>query len=101
MTLTSALASVKGSDSGEVASKVSNHVIQTNVSTADTSITSEASVMMSVESVGKKQTGSSSISVGGFFTGFLWYTVCSSLLLFVLCENFYIGNRYLYKRVSL
>ncbi|XP_010323762.1 uncharacterized protein [Solanum lycopersicum] len=56
VTLTSALASVKGSDSGEVASKVSNHVIQTNVSTADTSITSEASVMMSVESVGKKQT---------------------------------------------
>ncbi|TMW98708.1 hypothetical protein EJD97_003610 [Solanum chilense] len=56
VTLTSALASVKGSDSGEAASKVSNHVIQTNVSTADTSITSEASVMMSVESVGKKQT---------------------------------------------
>ncbi|XP_027774169.1 uncharacterized protein LOC107026172 isoform X3 [Solanum pennellii] len=56
VTLTSALASVKGSDSGEAASKVSNHVIQTNVSKADTSITSEASVMMSVESVGKKQT---------------------------------------------
>ncbi|KAH0651173.1 hypothetical protein KY285_031287 [Solanum tuberosum] len=56
VTLTAALASVKGSDSGEAASKVRDHFIQTNVSAADTSITSEASVTMSVESVGKKQT---------------------------------------------
>ncbi|KAK4714423.1 hypothetical protein R3W88_020330 [Solanum pinnatisectum] len=54
VTLTSALASDKGS--GEAASKVCDHFIQTNVSAADTSITSEASVTMSVESVGKKQT---------------------------------------------
>jgi len=101
VTLTSALASVKGSDSGEAASKVRDHFIQTNVSAADTSITSEASVTMSVESVGKKQTGSSSISVGGFFTELLWYTVCSFLLLSALCDNFYIGNRYLYKGVSM
>uniref|UniRef100_M1BTQ6 Uncharacterized protein n=1 Tax=Solanum tuberosum TaxID=4113 RepID=M1BTQ6_SOLTU len=101
VTLTSALASVKGSDSGEAASKVRDHFIQTNVSAADTSITSEASVTMSVESVRKKQTGSSSISVGGFFTELLWYTVCSFLLLSALCDNFYIGNRYLYKGVSM
>ncbi|XP_055822556.1 uncharacterized protein LOC129891277 isoform X2 [Solanum dulcamara] len=56
VTPTSALASVKGSDSGEAASKVRNLIIQTNVPAADTSITSEASVMTSVESVGKKQT---------------------------------------------
>ncbi|MCD7455560.1 hypothetical protein HAX54_028681 [Datura stramonium] len=55
VTLTSALASVKGSDSGEAASKVCDHIIQTNVPAADTSINSAASVMMSVESVGKKQ----------------------------------------------
>lgn len=54
VTLTSALASVKGSDSGEAAGKVCDHIIQTSVPAADTSI-SAASVMTSVESVGKKQ----------------------------------------------
>lgn len=56
VTLSSSLASVKGSDSREAASKVCDHIIQTNVPAADTSIISEASVMTSVESVGKKQT---------------------------------------------
>ncbi|XP_059284317.1 uncharacterized protein LOC132037733 isoform X1 [Lycium ferocissimum] len=58
VTLTSDLASGKGSDSGEAASKVCNHIIETNVPAADTSINSAASVMTSVESVGKKQEGS-------------------------------------------
>lgn len=100
VTLTSPLASVKGSDSGQAASKVCDHIVQTNVPAADTSINSAASVMMSVESDGKKQIGSSSISVGGFFTRLLWYTVCSFLLLFALCDNFYIGSRYMYKGVG-
>ncbi|KAF3621737.1 putative LOB domain-containing protein 2-like [Capsicum annuum] len=55
VTLTSPLASVKGSDSGQAASKVCDHIVQTNVPAADTSINSAASVMMSVESDGKKQ----------------------------------------------
>ncbi|MCD9561518.1 hypothetical protein HAX54_020680 [Datura stramonium] len=55
-------------------SKVCDHIIQTNVPAADISINSAASVMMSVESVGKKQAGSSSISVDCFFTRLLWYT---------------------------
>lgn len=101
VTLSSSLASVKGSDSREAASKVCDHIIQTNVPAADTSIISEASVMTSVESVGKKQTGSCSILNGGFLTRLLWYTACSFLLLFSLCDNFYFGNRYIYKGVSL
>lgn len=71
VTLTSALASVKGSDYGETASNVCDHTIETNVPAAGTSTNSSASVKTSVESVGKKPAGSSSISVGGFFTRLL------------------------------
>ncbi|XP_019249500.1 PREDICTED: uncharacterized protein LOC109228755 isoform X2 [Nicotiana attenuata] len=55
VTLTSALASVKGSDYGETASKVCDHTIETNVPEAGASTNSAASVKTSVESVGKKQ----------------------------------------------
>lgn len=56
VTPTSPLASVKESDSGEAASKVCDHIIQANVPAVDTSINSEASVMTSFESDGKKKT---------------------------------------------
>ncbi|CAN4103256.1 unnamed protein product [Withania somnifera] len=55
VTLTSALASVKGFDSGEAASKVCDSIMRTDVPTADTSTNSAASVITSVEPVGKKQ----------------------------------------------
>ncbi|XP_009786362.1 uncharacterized protein [Nicotiana sylvestris] len=55
VTLTSALASVKGSDYGETASNVCDHTIETNVPAAGASTNSAASVKASVESVGKKQ----------------------------------------------
>ncbi|KAK4342293.1 hypothetical protein RND71_038109 [Anisodus tanguticus] len=55
VTLTSAVASVKGSDSREAASRVCDHIIETNVPAADTSINFASPVMTSVESVGKKQ----------------------------------------------
>ncbi|PHT76821.1 hypothetical protein T459_20343 [Capsicum annuum] len=45
VTLTSPLASVKGSDSGQAASKVCDHIVQTNVPAADTSINSAASLV--------------------------------------------------------
>ncbi|CAN4105042.1 unnamed protein product [Withania somnifera] len=64
VTLTSALASIKGSESGRAASIVCDHIIDTNVPAV--SINSTVSVMTSVESVGKKQTGSSSVSVVAF-----------------------------------
>ncbi|CAN4105041.1 unnamed protein product [Withania somnifera] len=54
VTLTSALASIKGSESGRAASIVCDHIIDTNVPAV--SINSTVSVMTSVESVGKKQT---------------------------------------------